>query len=134
MQGLSLLKALGELDDWAAIYAVARSEIPLSSKVHQLALDLDNKEVSSVKLPALTLLCCAFHAVNLRAQMTQRMVTEGADNDLWKHMCAHCSLLQCVDWDTGPEEGFWGRCGTHRDPRISLGIFGSVCLYRHMSA
>ena len=45
LQGVSLLKALGELDDWSAIYAVARSEIPLSSKTHRLALDLDDKEV-----------------------------------------------------------------------------------------
>ena len=58
VQGLSLLKALGELEDWSAIYAVARSEIPLSSKIHQLALDLDDKEVHRVLPPSFVLLPC----------------------------------------------------------------------------
>ncbi|CAL5225443.1 g8261 [Coccomyxa viridis] len=44
IQGLSLLKAFSKQDDWSAIYAVARSDIPLSSKTHKLALDLDDKE------------------------------------------------------------------------------------------
>lgn len=50
LQGLSLLKVLGELDDWSAIYAVARSEIPLSSKTHRLPLDLDDKEVMTCSI------------------------------------------------------------------------------------
>ncbi|CAL5225444.1 g8262 [Coccomyxa viridis] len=44
LQGLSLLKTLDALDDWGSIYAIARSDIPESSKIRKLALDLDDKK------------------------------------------------------------------------------------------
>ena len=62
VQGLSLLNALDALDEWPAIYAVARSEIPKSRKIYQLALDLDDKEVQRV-LPSVHLVVpCALRS------------------------------------------------------------------------
>jgi len=46
LQGLALLKKMVELDDWSEIYAVSRSELPISSsKLMHCPLDLNDKEV-----------------------------------------------------------------------------------------